>query len=95
MYKNYIFDLYGTLVDIHTDEESPLLWEKMADFYSVYGADYEPGELRKAYLRMVEEEEKAAADSENPGETEEADKPDPAEPRDDGEATVTAAEQQK
>ena len=20
-YKNYIFDLYGTLVDIHTDEE--------------------------------------------------------------------------
>ena len=20
MYKNYIFDLYGTLIDIHTDE---------------------------------------------------------------------------
>ena len=64
MYKNYIFDLYGTLVDIHTDEESPLLWEKMADFYSVYGADYEPGELRKAYLRMVEEEEKAVREAE-------------------------------
>ena len=22
MYQNYIFDLYGTLVDIHTDEVS-------------------------------------------------------------------------
>lgn len=22
-YRNYIFDLYGTLVDIHTDEEDP------------------------------------------------------------------------
>ena len=22
MYKNYIFDLYGTLIDIHTDEYS-------------------------------------------------------------------------
>ena len=28
MYQNYIFDLYGTLADIHTDEEQPLLWEK-------------------------------------------------------------------
>ena len=59
MYKNYIFDLYGTLVDIHTDEESPLLWEKMAAFYSVYGADYKPAELRRTYIRMVAEEEKA------------------------------------
>lgn len=59
MYKNYIFDLYGTLVDIHTDEESPLLWEKMAAFYSVYGADYKPAELRRTYIRMVREEESA------------------------------------
>lgn len=22
MYENYIFDLYGTLIDIHTDESS-------------------------------------------------------------------------
>lgn len=22
MYQNYIFDLYGTLIDIHTDEHS-------------------------------------------------------------------------
>ncbi len=33
MYRNCIFDLYGTLVDIHTDEVKPELWEKLALFY--------------------------------------------------------------
>ena len=28
MYQNYIFDLYGTLVDIHTNEKKAYLWEK-------------------------------------------------------------------
>ena len=42
IYKNYIFDLYGTLVDIHTDEEQELLWEKLALFYGYYDAVYEP-----------------------------------------------------
>ncbi|MFR2512747.1 MAG: hypothetical protein ACLS9K_13090, partial [Lachnospira eligens] len=41
-YKNYVFDLYGTLVDIHTDEEQELLWEKLALFYGYYDAVYEP-----------------------------------------------------
>ena len=30
---NYIFDLYGTLVDIHTDESDTAIWEKLAMFY--------------------------------------------------------------
>lgn len=28
MYQNYIFDLYGTLVDIHTNEKKAYLWKK-------------------------------------------------------------------
>lgn len=28
-YKNYIFDFYGTLVDILTDEKDPVLWDKL------------------------------------------------------------------
>lgn len=60
-YKNYIFDLYGTLIDIETNENSPALWKKMAGFYSVYGADYRPAELKRAYLSMVKEEEAALA----------------------------------
>lgn len=56
-YANYIFDLYGTLIDIETNEESPALWKRMAQLYSVYGADYKPQELHKAYLALVHEEE--------------------------------------
>lgn len=48
-YENYIFDLYGTLVDIHTDEEKTELWEKLAQFYGYYGAVYTAEELKNAY----------------------------------------------
>lgn len=27
MYDNYVFDLYGTLVDIHTEENDAKVWE--------------------------------------------------------------------
>lgn len=57
-YKNYIFDLYGTLIDIHTDEENEKLWDFMAELYAIYGADYTGGELKEAYLGMVDEEER-------------------------------------
>ena len=53
MYEAYIFDLYGTLVDIHTDEDLPYLWEKMSELYAAQGAVYEPEEL-KAELRRLE-----------------------------------------
>lgn len=59
MYKNYVFDLYGTLVDIHTDEEQAELWEKLSLFYGYYGAVYTPAELREAYEALVSGKEKA------------------------------------
>ena len=52
-YQHCIFDLYGTLVDIHTDEASPRLWEQMAEIYRGGGAIYQPEELRSAYFRLV------------------------------------------
>lgn len=58
MYKNYIFDLYGTLVDIQTDEEKWEVWEKLCLFYGYYGALYTPEELKKSYGSLV----KAAED---------------------------------
>ena len=58
-YSDCIFDLYGTLVDIRTDEEMPSLWEKTADLYRRHGAEYEASELYSAYLRLVREMEKA------------------------------------
>lgn len=62
-YKNYIFDLYGTLIDIRTNEESAVLWKRMADMYAVYGADWNWRGLKKRYSEMVREEEaKLSAD---------------------------------
>ena len=52
-YHHCIFDLYGTLVDIHTNEDSPALWRSMAEWYSQQGAAYRPEELHRAYLRAV------------------------------------------
>ncbi|MGI6107124.1 MAG: HAD family hydrolase [Lachnospiraceae bacterium] len=56
MYRNYLFDLYGTLIDIHTDETPAGLWRQMAGIYARRGADYSPKELHAAYLRICAEE---------------------------------------
>lgn len=57
MYKNYVFDLYGTLVDIHTDESDLAVWKKLALFYGYYGALYQPEELQKAYGEITNHRE--------------------------------------
>ncbi|MCM1123610.1 MAG: HAD family hydrolase [Eubacterium sp.] len=58
-YRNYIFDLYGTLVDIRTDETERKLWEHMSLFYGYYGAHYEAEELQRTYLALVQGKERA------------------------------------
>ncbi len=56
MIQNYIFDLYGTLVDIHTDETKTSLWKRMALLMTLQGAPYEAKELREAYGAAVTSE---------------------------------------
>ncbi|MCM1388145.1 MAG: HAD family hydrolase [Bacillus sp. (in: Bacteria)] len=58
LYQDYIFDLYGTLVDIRTDEKQQALWDKMSLFYGYYGAAYKAGELHALYLSLVSAKEK-------------------------------------
>lgn len=58
MYKNYIFDLYGTLVDIRTNEGKNSLWKKMSNFYALYGAMYTPSQLKKAFYENIADQEK-------------------------------------
>lgn len=53
MYKNILFDLYGTLVDIRTDEEKIEVFEKLSLFYGYYGANYSPLELKKSYKEIT------------------------------------------
>lgn len=55
-YENYIFDLYGTLVDIHTNEGKASLWKNMAHIYSMTGAHYTASELRKKYRYLCRQE---------------------------------------
>lgn len=59
-YQHCIFDLYGTLVDINTDEASPRLWEEMAAWYRARSADYTPDELRDSYFHTVRQLEGGA-----------------------------------
>ncbi len=52
MYQNYIFDLYGTLIDIRTDESGDDFWNTVADIYTENGACYTGNEIRKEYYRI-------------------------------------------
>lgn len=63
-WRDCVFDLYGTLADIRTDERSPQLWQAMARWYAGRGADYAPEALAEAYfdaVRALEREAEAAA----------------------------------
>lgn len=53
MYKNIIFDLYGTLVSIKTNESKHWLWKNMSAFYTYSGCRYTSAELKKAYMHEV------------------------------------------
>ena len=61
-YTDLIFDLYGTLVDIHT-EENDLVWEKTALYFGFYGAHYTTEELRSAFHAELRAREAKAGQS--------------------------------
>lgn len=54
MYKNYIFDVYGTLVDIHTNEYEDAAWANLAQTLSFYDVNYQPEELKETYFSSCE-----------------------------------------
>ncbi len=61
-YTDLIFDLYGTLVDIHTDEND-LVWEKTALYFGYYGAHYTKDSLRAAFEQELRKREAKAGQS--------------------------------
>lgn len=61
-YTDLIFDLYGTLVDIHT-EENDLVWEKTALYFGFYGAHYTPSELKTSFDAELRKREAVAGQS--------------------------------
>ena len=61
-YTDLIFDLYGTLVDIHTEENS-VVWEKTAMYFGFYGAHYSADELEAAFRKALAKREAKAGQS--------------------------------
>lgn len=61
-YTDLIFDLYGTLVDIHTEEDA-LVWEKTALYFGFYGAHYTGAELKAAFRAAMAAREAKAGQS--------------------------------
>lgn len=61
-YTDLIFDLYGTLVDIHT-EENETVWEKTAVYFGFYGAHYGAQELQAAFFAALRRREAKAGQS--------------------------------
>lgn len=61
-YTDLIFDLYGTLIDIHT-EENDLVWEKTALFFGFHGAHYTSAELKEAFQTQIREKQIRAGQS--------------------------------
>ena len=61
-YTDLIFDLYGTLVDIHT-EENALVWEKCAIFFGFCGVRCTGRELEHAFAHAMANREAQAGQS--------------------------------
>ena len=62
MYTDLIFDLYGTLVDIHT-EETDEVWEKTALFFGYYGAHFTAAALKEAFETQIHRRKAKAGQS--------------------------------
>ena len=50
-YKNYIFDFYGTLCDIWTNERKRFVWDNLSKYMNAKGTHYHAGKLQKAYRK--------------------------------------------
>lgn len=52
MYQNYIFDLYGTLLDVHTDEYSKNFFKKYAKWLRKQGYSFEWKQFHDWYVKI-------------------------------------------
>ncbi len=62
MYKNYVFDVYGTLIDIYTNEYDNGVWTKLAEALDFYDVRYTPEELQETYFACCDLQMRAGED---------------------------------
>lgn len=65
-YENYIFDLYGTLLDIHTDECSKNFYKKYAKWLRRQGYIFTWKEFRDRFLKSEKEHRSSPSKHHNP-----------------------------
>ncbi len=61
-YTDLVFDLYGTLVDIRTEEDAHV-WDNTAIYYGFYGANYSGKELQQAFRNAMAQRHAQAGQS--------------------------------
>lgn len=61
-YDAVIFDLYGTLIDIRTDERRASLWRRLAGYLRYQGLAAEAMPLREAFFAAVRASQRASAE---------------------------------
>jgi putative hydrolase of the HAD superfamily len=57
--RGILFDLYGTLIDIHTDESSDEIYRAISHFLTYQGISLDRQEIRDQYYRIMEEQRRA------------------------------------
>lgn len=60
--KVVLFDLYGTLIDIKTDEHSPEVWDRLARFLRYRLLPAEAEHLRGAYFSLAKDSQTASTE---------------------------------
>jgi putative hydrolase of the HAD superfamily len=55
MKKALFFDLYGTLIDIRTDEHDPWVYSVLSRYLSYHSVNVTPEELKEAYFGKIEQ----------------------------------------
>ncbi len=56
--RTFIFDLYGTIVDIKTDEKSARFWRSIANELSMLGDNVSANEAKQSYLALCKQRER-------------------------------------
>lgn len=62
-YTDLIFDLYGTLVDVWTEEDDST-WEKTAEFFRRHGTDITGTRLKAEFEQALQKRERSASEGE-------------------------------
>ncbi len=66
MYNNVIFDFYGTLVNIRTNEDEAFVWEKLSLYMAYQGAEYGAEDLKTSFDKVLDKYKARYSGSECP-----------------------------